>query len=120
MSFGFRHGLPMEADIVWDVRFLPNPHFIEDLQALSGLDKPVQEYVYGQESTHYFLNHMIPLLEMTLPFYEAEGKSYLTIAIGCTGGHHRSVALAEYIANHLKTLGRSSRIRHRDIKEAYL
>lgn len=108
MSFGFRHGVPTEADIVWDVRFLPNPHFIEHLRPQSGLDEAVACYVLDQEPTQRFLAHFLPLLDEVLPAYEAEGKSRLTIAIGCTGGRHRSVAIAEHIAQHIH-----SREKHR-------
>ena len=107
MSFGFRHGVPTEADIVWDVRFLPNPHFVPALQPFSGLDAAVADYVLGKDSTQRFLSHFIPLLDEVLPAYEAEGKTRLTVAIGCTGGRHRSVAIAEKVAAHLVQRGRS-------------
>lgn len=117
MSFGFRHGVPTEADIVWDVRFLPNPHFIEHLRAFSGRDPAVRDHVLTKPATKNFLAHFLPLLDDVLPAYEEEGKSYLTIAIGCTGGRHRSVALAERIAHHLASRGRSAKVRHRDIDQ---
>jgi UPF0042 nucleotide-binding protein len=117
MSFGFRYGVPSEADIVWDVRFLPNPHFIEELRPQTGLDKPVQDYVYGREETVNFLDHFLGLVDITLPAYENEGKSHLTLAIGCTGGKHRSVAITERIATHLRFGGRDPKIRHRDVKK---
>ncbi|MGC6416052.1 MAG: RNase adapter RapZ [Bradymonadia bacterium] len=115
MSFGFRYGVPSEADVVWDVRFLPNPHFVDELRPQTGLDRPVQDYVYGRTETVQFLEHFLTLLDTTLPAYENEGKSHLTIAIGCTGGKHRSVAISERVSNHLRLGGRDPRIRHRDI-----
>jgi UPF0042 nucleotide-binding protein len=117
MSFGFRYGVPSEADIVWDVRFLPNPHFIEDLRPKTGLDKPVQDFVYGRNETAQFLEHFLRLVDATLPAYENEGKSHLTLAIGCTGGKHRSVAITERIAAHLRFADRDPKIRHRDIQK---
>ncbi|MEE2757395.1 MAG: RNase adapter RapZ [Myxococcota bacterium] len=117
MSFGFRYGVPSEADVVWDVRFLPNPHFVETLRPQTGLDKPVQDYVYERPETEQFLEHFLGLVDMTLPAYENEGKSHLTIAIGCTGGKHRSVALTERIAAHLRFGGRDPKIRHRDVSK---
>ncbi|MAD60493.1 MAG: hypothetical protein CMH49_03125 [Myxococcales bacterium] len=119
MSFGFRHGLPRESDIVWDVRFLPNPHFDPKLRSLSGLDQPVKERVLTHQATQNLLQRLQPLLAESLPAYEREGKSYLTIAIGCTGGHHRSVAVAEAIAAFLRLEGWSPKIRHRDLEKAY-
>lgn len=115
MSFGFRHGLPPEADVVWDVRFLPNPHFIPELKPQTGLDPAVQAFVLGKPETRAFLDAFLPLLESVLPHYEIEGKSYLTVAIGCTGGRHRSVAIAEQVAAHLGARGHRALIRHRDI-----
>jgi RNase adapter protein RapZ len=115
MSFGFRYGVPAEADIVWDVRFLPNPHFIEELRPQTGLDKPVQDYVYGRPETAHFLEHFLGLVDTTLPAYENEGKSHLTIAIGCTGGKHRSVSIAERVVAHIRYGGREPKVRHRDV-----
>lgn len=115
LSFGFRHGPPSEADIVWDVRFLPNPHFVPELKPHTGLDAPVQAYVLDKPETRQFLDAFLPLLDGVLPHYEAEGKSYLTVAVGCTGGRHRSVAIAEAIASHLRSEGRDATVRHRDI-----
>lgn len=115
MSFGFKHGLPREADVVWDVRFLPNPHFQPALRPHSGLEPAVRDYVLTQPTTQRFLDHFLPLIEEVLPGYERERKSYLTVAIGCTGGRHRSVALAERIAEHLRQRGRALIVRHRDI-----
>ena len=116
LSFGFRHGVPTHADVVWDVRFLPNPHFIPHLQPHSGREAPVRDYVLGNEATRRFLDHFLPLLDEVLPAYEREGKSYLTVAIGCTGGRHRSVAISERVAQHLREGGRDAKVRHRDVE----
>src|SRR5690606_14005563 len=94
-SFGFKHGTPRDTDLMFDVRFLPNPHWVEELRPYRGTDRPVSDYVLQSEDAQEFLRHVEGLLEFVIPRFEAEGKSYLTIGIGCTGGHHRSVALAE-------------------------
>ena len=104
-SFGYKQGIPLDVDLVMDVRFLPNPHWIEELRPQTGLDAPVREYVLGQPATNEFLHRFEHLLELLLPAYEAEGKSYLSIAIGCTGGRHRSVALTEELASWLRAHG---------------
>lgn len=114
MSFGFKHGLPIDADLVFDVRFLPNPHYIEHLRARTGLEEDVSTYVLKWNDTQKFLEKVIDLLAFMLPHYKMEGKSQLVIAIGCTGGQHRSVALAEYIAGHFAD-DYQTRITHRDI-----
>ncbi|MEK7422812.1 MAG: RNase adapter RapZ [Actinomycetota bacterium] len=114
-SFGFKHGLPLDVDVVMDVRFLPNPHWIDDLRPLTGLDEPVRRYVLDQPATGEFLQRFEHLLELLLPAYAAEGKSYLSVAIGCTGGHHRSVALSEEIAGWMRSKGHRPRITHRDL-----
>ena len=114
-SFGYKHGLPLDVDLVMDVRFLPNPHWIENLRPLTGLDDPVRDYVLTQPATGEFLQRFEHLLELLLPAYEAEGKSYLSLAIGCTGGRHRSVALTEEIAGWLRTHGHRPRVTHRDV-----
>jgi UPF0042 nucleotide-binding protein len=101
MSFGFKRGAPREADLVLDVRFLPNPHWIEQLRPLSGLDDEVRAHIWSQPATGPFLERLEGLLEVAVPGYVQEGKHYLTIAIGCTGGKHRSVAIAEHVATHL-------------------
>lgn len=119
VSFGFRHGPPKEADIIWDVRFLPNPHFVPELRPLSGLDQPVQDVVLGHPMTNSLLEKLVPLLLECLPAYEREGKSYLTVGIGCTGGHHRSVAVAEEIKSRLVQAGWLPYLRHRDLDKAY-
>jgi len=114
LSFGYKHGLPLDADIVMDVRFLPNPHWDPELRDLTGLDAPVRAFVLGTEA-RAFLESFQALLLQLLPAYTAEGKSYLTIAIGCTGGQHRSVALIEELAERLRTHGFPLRVGHRDI-----
>ena len=101
MSFGFKHGIPLEADLVFDARFLPNPFYVEELRMLSGLDRPVAEFVFGYPQTRTFLEKLEELIAFLLPYYMEEGKLNLTIAIGCTGGRHRSVALASALHNHL-------------------
>ncbi|MDZ7834677.1 MAG: RNase adapter RapZ [Alkalibacterium sp.] len=114
VSFGFKYGLPIDADIVMDVRFLPNPHYIEELRPQTGLDKPVYDYVMQQTETETFYKKFIDLIDYTLPGYKKEGKSNVTIAVGCTGGKHRSVALAERIAKQIKSDGYHVNVSHRD------
>lgn len=114
-SFGFKHGLPLDVDMVFDVRFLPNPHWDEQLRPQSGLDDAVREFVMSQPLSDGFLRHLHGLLEMLIPAYVQQGKSYLTIAFGCTGGRHRSVVIAEAVGGWLKTQGHRPRITHRDI-----
>ena len=114
MSFGFKYGVPIDADIIWDVRFLPNPHYIPELRPQTGMDAPVYDYVMKHPETQAFYSKLIDVIEFCLPGYKKEGKSSVTIAIGCTGGKHRSVAIAERIANHLKTDNYAVNISHRD------
>lgn len=114
-SFGYKHGLPLDVDLVIDCRFLPNPHWVDDLRPLTGLDAPVRDYVLGQTVTGEFLAELTSLLELVLPHYVAEGKAYLTIAFGCTGGRHRSVAIAEAVAGSLREAGFAPRVTHRDL-----
>ncbi len=114
-SFGYKHGLPLDVDLVMDVRFLPNPHWIDELRPLTGLDAAVRDFVLGQELTRQFLDRFEHLLDLLLPSYMAEGKSYLSLAIGCTGGRHRSVALAEELATWLRSHGHRPRVTHRDL-----
>ena len=116
MSFGFKHGLPPEADLVFDVRFISNPYFVEDLRPKTGEDREVQTYVLDQEEAQSFLRHLKTMLEFLLPQYEREGKAYLTIALGCTGGRHRSVVLTSQMSDWV--LGRDFVVRtvHRDIR----
>ena len=115
MSFGYKHGLPADADLVVDCRFLPNPHWVEDLRPLSGLDPEVRDYVRSFAMTGQFLDRLYPLLDLLLPAYVDEGKSVLTIAFGCTGGRHRSVSIAEWTADWLEEQGIEPRRRHRDV-----
>jgi RNase adapter protein RapZ len=115
VSFGFKHGLPMDADLVFDCRFLPNPHWVPELRALSGLDDPVREYVLATPDAKALLARLSELLELVLPAYAREGKSYLSIAVGCTGGHHRSVVIAEEIGSFLRGLGFTPTVHHRDV-----
>lgn len=116
-SFGFRYGVPLESSIVMDVRFLPNPFFVPELKARSGLDDSVRDYVIDNTVTAAFLDYFFPLLDMLLPAHRQEGKAYLTISIGCTGGRHRSVAIAEATGMHLQELWPVVRITHRDIEK---
>jgi UPF0042 nucleotide-binding protein len=116
-SFGFRYGIPLESSMVMDVRFLPNPFFVPSLKAGSGLDDAVRDYVLDNVSTAQFLEYFFPLLDMLLPAHRQEGKAYLTISIGCTGGRHRSVAIAEATGMHLQNIWPSVRIIHRDIEK---
>jgi UPF0042 nucleotide-binding protein len=115
VSFGYKHGLPLDVDLVLDCRFLPNPHWDEELRPQTGLDAPVRAFVLRQPETKAFLTRLEGLLDLLLPAYEAEGKSYLTIAFGCTGGRHRSVAIAEEVATHLRRHGRQPTVTHRDL-----
>jgi UPF0042 nucleotide-binding protein len=115
VSFGFKFGVPLDVDNVFDVRFLPNPHWIEDLQPLTGLDEPVRDYVLGQPVALDFISRVDDLLGFLLPAYLKEGKSYLTVAVGCTGGRHRSVVLAEELARRVRAGGFEPTVHHRDI-----
>jgi UPF0042 nucleotide-binding protein len=115
-SFGFKYGLPLDADMVIDVRFLPNPHWIPELRPRTGLEAPVRDYVLGLDETKLFMDRLRDLLEVTLPGYVREGKQYLTIAIGCTGGRHRSVVLAEELAAWLAGLDFRVHVSHRDVE----
>lgn len=114
-SFGFKNGIPIDADIVMDVRFLPNPYFIEELKEKTGTDADVKEYLQGFESYNDFVRRFKDLIGYILPLYKKEGRSYLNIAVGCTGGKHRSVAIAEEISDLIKGSGYNSRLIHRDI-----
>jgi UPF0042 nucleotide-binding protein len=117
LSFGFKYGTPVDADVVLDVRFLDNPYFVPELKPLTGLDPPVSTYVLGAPETQEFLLRTASLLEYVLPRYEREGKSYLTVAIGCTGGRHRSVAVAEALSKRLSaSAGATIGVLHRDIE----
>ena len=114
MSFGFKYGLPIDADVVMDVRFLPNPHYIPELRPLTGLDEPVYDYVMSQTEAKTFYHKLMDLLDFSIPGYKKEGKSSVTIAIGCTGGQHRSVAFAERIGRELLSDSYNVKISHRD------
>lgn len=114
-SFGFKHGTPRDADMLFDVRFLPNPHWVADLRDLVGTDEAVRDYVMASEGAGEFVNRVDEMLEFLIPKFESEAKSYLSIAIGCTGGHHRSVAIAEELASRLREHGVNAAVQHRDI-----
>lgn len=115
VSFGFKHGAPIDADLVMDVRFLPNPHYVKGLRPKTGLDKPVQDYILKQPIAKKFLADWLKLISSLLPHYVKEGKSYLTIAIGCTGGKHRSVFCTRWLAQNLRSSGHPVQEFHRDI-----
>ncbi len=117
-SFGFKYGAPIEADLLLDVRFLKNPHFDAELRPLTGTDKAVVEYVWEDDGAEETVKRYVELLEFLVPRYEQEGKRYLTVGIGCTGGRHRSVALAEEIAKRLANAGLQTEVIHRDITRA--
>jgi UPF0042 nucleotide-binding protein len=117
VSFGFRYGLPAHADLVLDVRFLPNPYFVPALRSRVGTEPDVRDYVLGQADAQAFLDRLVDFGAFLLPRYRAEGKSYLTIAIGCTGGKHRSVAIAGELARRLEAAGQAVRLWHRDIEK---
>lgn len=114
-SFGFKHGAPRDADLVFDVRFLPNPHWVEELRDLRGTDEEVSEYVLQSDGAEEFIERVDELLGFLIPRFRSEGKSYLSIAIGCTGGHHRSVAIAQELERRVVDHGINAAIRHRDI-----
>lgn len=115
MSFGFKYGLPLDADLVVDARFLPNPHWVPELRAHTGQDADVREFVLGQPDAEEFLDRYTDVLRLLIPGYRREGKRYLTLAVGCTGGKHRSVAIAEEFARRLRAEGLTATARHRDL-----
>jgi UPF0042 nucleotide-binding protein len=115
LSFGYKHGLPLDADLVLDCRFLPNPHWVDELRPLTGVDGPVRDYVLGNPATGKFLDNLETLLEQVLAEFRSEGKAYLTIALGCTGGRHRSVAIAEELTRRLRVAGQRVGVHHRDV-----
>ena len=117
-SFGFKYGLPLEADLVLDVRFMPNPFYIQELRQQTGLDKPVADYVFSFRQTQEFLERVESLLAFTLPLYAEEGKTELVIAVGCTGGHHRSVAIAHALAGFVREQGYQTAEHHRGMSRA--
>jgi UPF0042 nucleotide-binding protein len=118
VSFGYKYGLPVDADIVLDVRFLPNPHWIPELRPLNGLDQKIRDYVLEQKGTSEFLTKTKELLSVLLPGYVEEGRHYLTIAIGCTGGRHRSVVLAGDLCGFLESSGYNANLIHRDVERS--
>jgi UPF0042 nucleotide-binding protein len=118
VSFGYKHGLPQDSDLVFDVRFLPNPNFVQDLREQDGRDAPVSEFLGAQPEYVAFLARLRDLLGFLLPLYVREGKSYLTIAVGCTGGRHRSVAVAERIAEMVRERNLSAELQHRDLAKS--
>ncbi|HXW33582.1 MAG TPA: RNase adapter RapZ, partial [Acidimicrobiales bacterium] len=115
VSFGYKHGVPPDVDLVFDCRFLPNPHWVDELRPLTGKDEAVRDFVLSQPETKQFLEKLDDLLETLLPAYAREGKSYLTISMGCTGGRHRSVVLADELARRLESDGGGIAVFHRDI-----
>ena len=115
VSFGFKHGVPFDADLVFDVRFLPNPHFVPGLRPLDGRDARVREFVLAPDECRELLDHLQGFLKFLLPRYEREGKAYLTVAVGCTGGRHRSVTLVEELRRFLDGLGYAPAVVHRDL-----
>ena len=118
VSFGYRHGLPEQADLTVDVRFLPNPNFVDALRPRTGLDPAVADYVLQRPETQTFLAKFCDLVDFLVPLYEKEGKAYLTIGIGCTGGRHRSVAIAQVLERHLRQRVEQVTVEHRDIGRA--
>ncbi len=115
VSFGFKHGLPQEADLIFDVRFIPNPYYDQALRPLNGLDKPVCDFVFSYDESHVFLQKTQDMLRYLLPRYVTEGKTRLVVGIGCTGGQHRSVALAQALADGLVRDGYKVKVAHRDL-----
>jgi UPF0042 nucleotide-binding protein len=116
VSFGYKHGIPLDIDLLFDCRFLPNPHWVDSLRPLTGRDDPVRAFVLGQPEAEQFLDELARLFELLLPAFVREGKAYLSIGIGCTGGRHRSVVIATELAKRLEPLGFSSRVHHRDLE----
>jgi UPF0042 nucleotide-binding protein len=115
ISFGFKHGIPIDADLVFDIRFLPNPHFVPELRSLDGRDPRVSEFIFKHEESRELLRRLQDLIDFLLPAYRREGKAYLTVAIGCTGGRHRSVAFVEELRRFLDERGLPPSVVHRDI-----
>ena len=115
MSFGYKRGIPRESDLVLDVRFLPNPFYIKEIRAFTGLEAPIRDFVLGKEETQGFLRRLYDMVDYLIPLYQKEGKRRLMIAIGCTGGAHRSVAISEALGAHLREAGQTVSVTHRDI-----
>lgn len=120
MSFGYKYGIATEADLVFDVRCFPNPFYISELKNLTGLDAPVRDYVFGNDATKEFMRKLFDMVDYLVPLYAEEGKTQLTIAIGCTGGKHRSVAIADALALHLKAASLNTITVHRDIIKKFI
>ena len=118
VSFGYKHGLPLDVDLVFDCRFLPNPHWVEELRPLAGTDSEVRDFVLGQPDAPEFLEELDRLFALLLPAYRREGKAYLSIGVGCTGGRHRSVVMAQEIAHRLALAGFRARVHHRDVDKS--
>ncbi len=117
VSFGFKYGVPLESDLLLDVRFLPNPHFVPELKELTGNDPSVVEYLGKSQEVRETTKRFTNLLDFLMPLYQREGKSYVTVGVGCTGGRHRSVAIANALAQHLNREGYHARVMHRDVKK---
>lgn len=117
MSFGFKYGTPTEADLVFDVRCFPNPFYVDELKHLTGLDIPVRDYVFASDKIRVFMKMLFDMIDFMLPLYTEEGKSQLVVAIGCTGGKHRSVAIAEALYKHLLEKDIRTAVNHRDIQK---
>ena len=117
VSFGYKYGVPLDADLLFDVRFLPNPFFVPELRELTGNDQPVIEYLQKTDEARETIERFNALLDYLMPLYKREGKSYVTIGIGCTGGKHRSVAVANALGQHLNQTGHHARVMHRDVKK---
>ncbi len=119
-SFGFKYGLPLDADLVFDVRFLVNPHYVDDLRPYDGRNQLVEEYVMADPDSGLFLTKLYDLMDWSIPRYTAEGKAYLTVSIGCTGGRHRSVVVSEKLGDHLRASGYRVLVQHRDVNKGPL
>jgi UPF0042 nucleotide-binding protein len=117
VSFGYKYGVPLDADLLFDVRFLPNPHFVPELKELTGNDRPVIDYLEQSDEVRETTDRFSGLLDYLLPLYQREGKSYVTVGVGCTGGRHRSVAVANALGKHLNRGGYHARVMHRDVKK---
>ena len=114
LSFGFKYGIPYDADLIMDVRFMVNPYFVAELKELDGEAQEIKDFVLGHKDTRAFLDKYLDLLDYLIPLYEKEGKAYLTIALGCTGGRHRSVTIAGTIYEHIHAMGKTVELNHRD------
>jgi UPF0042 nucleotide-binding protein len=117
LSFGYKYGIPEDADLMMDVRFLANPYFVPELKAMDGERDEIRRFVLKNSAARTFLDKYLDLIDFLLPLYEGEGKAYLTIAIGCTGGRHRSVVISQYVYEHIKKKGKRIELTHRDINQ---